>query len=115
MAERTYVAEHVTSANPWDVYALLVDEDQQSQWRTRYETHAPVAEASPYTRVAFEDRFVVELEPEGTGTRLKGTRTKDGDGLGGRITLWLTNRRAMESDIAAQLSRIASSLEFGGI
>lgn len=111
MAEQRYVAEHVTTANPWDVFALLTDEDQQSQWRARFEPAAPVAEASPYTRVRFEDGLVVELEPEGTGTRLIGTRQAGGNVL----TRLFAGRRAREAELADQLSRIAGTLEYGDL
>lgn len=111
MAERTYVAERVTSADPWAVYALLTDEQQQSQWRGRFETHAPVAEATPYTRVRFEDGLTVALEPEGTGTRLTGTRPV-GDGAFRRV---FPNRRAFESELADQLARITGAIEYGDL
>jgi len=115
MAERSFVSEHVTTANPWDVFEMLTDQEQQAQWRAKFEAHAPVYEATPYTRVVFEDRLIVELEPEGTGTLLRGTRVQIADGPLGGIGLRFASRRNAEADLHNQLVRIASTLEYGGI
>lgn len=115
MAERTYVSEHVTTAAPWDVYEMLVDLEQQGQWRTRFEPHAPAVEETPYTRIAFEDHLIIDLEPEGTGTRMRATRVKTGEGWSGMIGLIFTGRRTMEANMHDQLVRIASTAEFGAI
>ncbi len=113
--ERTYSAECVIDATPWDVYELLVDPEQQSQWRERYATHAATAEEQPYTRVVFEDGVVMELEPEGSGTLLKATRTRSGNGLTGKLGILLTSRSTVESEMLSQLKRIGATLASGGI
>jgi hypothetical protein len=115
MPERTYTSEHVVKATPWDVYEMLVDQDQQGQWRTRFEPHTPTLEETPYTRIAFEDQLVLELEPQDGGTLLRATRTKSGEGFSGVVGLLFTSRRTMESNMHDQLVRIASTMEFGAI
>lgn len=115
MAERTFVAEHVVTATPWDVYELLTDDEQQGQWRERFERHAAVAEEEPYTRIVFEDRLEIELEPSGSGTLIRAVRTKHGDGPFGVIGLWFTSRRSYQSEMEAQLKRIGATLQYGAI
>lgn len=115
MAERTFVAELVVPATPWDVFALLTDDQQQGQWRTRFERHAPVVEEDRYTRIVFEDRLLIELEPSGSGTLIRGIRTKEGDGPFGVIGLWFTSRRSAEAEMEAQLGRIGATLQYGAI
>lgn len=115
MAQRTFVAEHVVKATPWDVFEMLTDDGQQGQWRAKFERHAPVAEEDRYTRIVFEDRLRIELEPSGSGTLIRGVRTKEGDGPFGVIGLWFTSRRNAEAEMEAQLKRIAATLEFGAI
>lgn len=115
MAERTFVAEHVVNATPWDVYAVLTDESQQAQWRDRFERHAPVAEETPYTRIVFEDELVIDLEPSGSGTLVRGTRKTHGEGPFGAVGLWLRGRRGAESEIEDQLKRIGATAENPGI
>lgn len=114
-AERTYTAEHVIAAAPWDVFELLVDPEQQGQWRDRWETHAPVVSDRAYTHVRFEDGLELGLEPEGSGTLLTATRTRTGEGLTGRIGLLFQSRSRVESEMEAQLKRIGASVEFGAI
>lgn len=115
MAERTFVAETVVRATPWDVFEMLADDQQQGQWREKFERHAPVVEEERYTRIVFEDRLEIELEPSGSGTLVRGIRTKTGDGVLGVVGLWFTSRRSAESEMEAQLKRIGATLEFGAI
>lgn len=109
MPEKPYVAERTTPADPWAVYEMLTDREQQAQWRGRFDRLAPVAEATPYTRVRFEDGFVVDLEPDGTGTRLVGSLPVSGSALS-RV---FTSRRSRESELADHLARITGALEYG--
>lgn len=113
--ERRYTASHVIAATPWDVYELLVDPDQQGQWKDRYAAHHDVADASPYTRVEFEDGTVMLLEPEGSGTKLTAQRTRTGNGSTGRLGRWLTSRKSVQEDLLLELKRIGSTAESGGI
>lgn len=115
MAQRTFVAETVVQATPWDVFELLTDDQQQNQWRERFERHAPVVEEDRYTRIVFEDHLHIELEPSGSGTLVRGVRTKTGDGPFGVIGLWLTSRRSVEAEMEAQLKRIGATVEYGAI
>lgn len=114
-AARTYSAAHRIAASPWDVYELLVDPEQQAQWRDRHARHLQVVDERPYTRVEFEDSVVMELEPEGQGTLLTATRTRSGNGLTGRLGLVFTSRSTVESELLLQLKRIGNAVEFGGM
>jgi hypothetical protein len=107
--QRTFTAEHAVAATPWDVFDLLVDPEQQAQWRERFEPHARVAEDVPYTRVRFEDGLTVELRPEGDGTLLRATLVRSG----GAVGLALQSRKRAEEALRTQLKRIGSSVEFG--
>lgn len=114
--ERTYSAEHVIAASPWDVYELLVDPEQQSQWRERFAPRAATIDEQPYTRIAFADNIVMELEPAPDGaTLLKATRTRTSAGALGRIGLLLTSRSTAESELLSLLKRIEMTLVSGGI
>lgn len=115
MPERTFAAEIVVKATPWDVFEMLTDDEQQGQWREKFERHAPVVEEQRYTRVVYEDRLAIELEPSGSGTLVRAVRTKTGDGTFGVIGLWFTSRRSAEFDLEAQLKRIGATLEYGAI
>lgn len=57
----------------------------------------------------------MELAPEGSGTRLKATRTRSGNGLTGKLGVLLTSRSTFESEMLSQLKRIGVTLEVGGI
>ena len=112
---KTYTATHVVGASPWDTFELLTDPDQQTQWRDRWARHAQVVEADEYTRVAFDDSVVIELEPDGSGTRLTATRTRSGNGLTGRIGVWFTSRKTVEAELLTLLKRIGNALDYGDI
>ena len=113
--ERRYTATHVIAATPWDVYEILVDPDQQAQWKDRYAAHHDVVECSPYTRVEFDDGTLMELEPEGAGTRITSSRARTGNGLTGRVGRWLTSKKSVREDLLLELKRIGSTAESGGI
>lgn len=113
--QRTYTAEHTIAAPPWEVYDLLVDPEQQGQWRERFEPHGEVIEDAAYTHVRFEGGLLMELEPEGTGTRVRSTRVRTGEGLTGAIGLVFQSRKRMEEDLQDQLKRVGASVEFGAI
>lgn len=115
MADRPYTAEHVIGASPWDVWELLVSPIEQQQWRDRYTMPVGVADEQPYTRVEFTDGTVMEIEPEGSGTLLRASTRRTGNGSSGRLGRLITSRRAVESDLLAQLKRIGSLAESGGL
>jgi hypothetical protein len=114
MAERSFTSEHVVRATPWDVWEVLVDPEQQAQWRSRFEEHAPTIEESPYTRIVFADGLLLELEPEGADTLLRATRVDRKEGLGA-VGLVFRGRKGTEQTMHDQLVRIASTVEYRGI
>lgn len=116
MSSRTFTTEVVMKATPWDVYELISDESQQRQWRDAHTgKHAIVMEAEPYTHVAFSDGVVYELQPEGTGTRVRATRTRHAEGFMAKAGLRLISKRSAEDDMRTDLKRIDSALSFGDL
>jgi uncharacterized protein YndB with AHSA1/START domain len=112
---RTYEAEHAIAATPWDVFEMLADPAQQSQWRDRWETHGDVVESREYTYVKFEDGLELTLEPEGAGTLVRASKSRSADTFTGKLGLLFTSRKRVEFDLQAQLKRIGATAEFGAI
>ncbi|WP_026910445.1 hypothetical protein [Patulibacter minatonensis] len=112
---RTYAAEHVIAATPWDIFEMLADPAQQGQWRDRWEKHGEVVEDRAYTYVRFEDGLELTLEPEGAGTLIRASKSRTAETFTAKLGLLFTSRKRVEYDLQAQLKRIGATAEFGAI
>ncbi len=113
MPERRFSAALMIARSPWDVYDFLADEQQQSQWRDRFAGQVAIVDASPYTRVAFANNLVFEIEPgDDGGTLLTVERAYVSTS---RIGLRLFGKKAQQEELLEVLKRIEASLLYDAI
>ncbi|MTD44560.1 hypothetical protein GKE82_09725 [Conexibacter sp. W3-3-2] len=114
---RSFTASLDIPVTPWDVYELLADADQQTQWRDRFAPFQDVTRAEPYTLVAYGNGLVFGIEPgpEGSGTTLTVSKSWESSGAMGAIGLRLFGKKAQEEELLALLRRVESVLLYDGI
>lgn len=111
MSERAFTAQRVIARTPWDVFDFIADGSQQSMWRDRHNMAGQyVEESEPYTRILYSDRLEFTFEPSGEDTLVTLTRTREGKGAMGAVSLRMFSRRAGEEEMGALLARIESAM-----
>jgi hypothetical protein len=114
---RSFTASLEIPASPWDVYELLADEEQQTQWRDRFAPFVEITEARPYTLVVYGNgqRFTVEPGATEGSTLLTVEKSWESSGAMGAIGLRLFGKKAQHDELLALLRRVESVLLYDGI